>query len=92
MAEQVGMLFVFPDNEPRSFWMKNTYLPLDIIYLDPNLKVGSIVKNAQPLSLTKRTSEGPAKYVVEVRSGLADKWGIKKGSVLETESEIPAPH
>lgn len=92
MEETYGMLFVFPDSEPRNFWMKNTYISLDIIYLGPELRVDSVVHNATPLSTKRRASEGPAKYVVEVRSGLAKKWGIKKGSVLKTETEIPAPY
>lgn len=85
MPENKGMLFVFPNEEIRSFWMKNTYLPLDIIYISSSGKVVSIVKNAIPLTQTSRPSLAPAKYVVEVNAGLADKWKIAKGSTLNGE-------
>ena len=77
-----AMLFVFPDEKPRSFWMKNTYVSLDIIYISTNLKVVSIVKRATPLSEAGLKSIAPAAYVLEVNAGLADKWKIKTGSKL----------
>lgn len=80
-----GMLFIFSKQEQRSFWMKNTYIPLDIIFIDSNRKVINIVEKATPLTDTSRHSEGPAQYVVEVNAGLAKTWGIVKGSTLEGE-------
>lgn len=85
MDSNQGMLFVFPDEDLRSFWMRNTYLPLDIIFVSANRKVVSISENATPLTDTPRASEGPAKYVVEVNAGLAKSWGVVKGSTLEGE-------
>jgi len=90
MPETTGMLFVFPNNAKRSFWMKNTYLALDMIFINDNLIVDSIVHNATPLTTTQRVSKGPAKYVVEVRGGLAGKWGIVPGSRLNTDKLIPS--
>lgn len=88
MADERGMLFVFAHEEPRSFWMKNTYLKLDIVYLDKNFRVVSIVENATPHSTKPRPSGLPTKYVVEVNGGLTSKWGVKKGAILNAP-ELP---
>ena len=85
MDQDSGMLFVFPDQDKRTFWMRNTYIPLDMIFVADNKKVVSVIENATPLTDTQRASEGPAKYVVEINSGLAKTWGITKGSMLEGE-------
>ena len=90
MPETTGMLFVFPNNEKRSFWMKNTYLALDMIFIDESLIVDSIVYNATPLSTTQRLSKGNAKYVVELNAGLAKKWSIVPGSKFLSDSTIPS--
>jgi len=83
LRENRGMLFVFPDTESRSFWMTNTYIELDIIYVGEDFGVVSIQKRAKPLTTKPRPSEGPAKYVVEVNGGASDLWGVKKGTKLE---------
>ncbi len=82
MAENQGMLFKFPDMRPRSFWMKNTYIPLDIIYVDSDKKIVSIQKNTEPLNASSLPSEGDAQYVVEVNAGFCDAYGIKKGDQI----------
>ncbi len=82
MPQDHGMLFVFPTEEIKGFWMKNTYIPLDIIYISSNKKVVSIVKNAIPLTAVSRRSLAPAKYVVEVNAGLSDEWKVTPGSTL----------
>ncbi|MDX5325460.1 MAG: DUF192 domain-containing protein [Bacteroidota bacterium] len=79
MDPTTGMLFFMPVQRMQSFWMRNTYVPLDIIYINDSLKVVSIQKNAQPLTETSRPSDGPALYVLEVKGGLSDQKGIKKG-------------
>ncbi|EGD33241.1 MULTISPECIES: DUF192 domain-containing protein [unclassified Capnocytophaga] len=88
MKENQGMLFVFHEEKPRSFWMKNTYIPLDIIYLDKDKHIVSIAKNAEPLSETSRPSEGNAMYVLEINAGLSDKLGLTKGDYMTFESLI----
>lgn len=90
MTDDQGMLFVFPDEQPRSFWMKNTYIELDIIYISSELRVVSVSKRARPLTMNKRNSEGPAKYVLEVNGGLADKWGLAAGTQFVAGAEIPS--
>ena len=79
MDEHQGMWFIFPEEAPRSFYMRNTEISLDIIYLDKDKKVVSIAKNARPYDETSLPSEKPAMYVLEINGGLADKWGIDKG-------------
>ncbi|RDK89346.1 DUF192 domain-containing protein [Marinirhabdus gelatinilytica] len=85
MQPNRGMLFIFPNEQRRSFYMKNTEFGLDIIYLNSKNEVVSIQKNAQPLDPTSLPSEAPATYVLEVNAGLSDTWGLEKGDVLEWE-------
>ncbi|MBO3117153.1 DUF192 domain-containing protein [Winogradskyella sp. DF17] len=82
-----GMLFIFPDVSYRSFYMKNTKIPLDIIYLDETKTIISIQKNAQPFNEASLPSEAPAKYVLEVNAGLSDTWQLAKGDTMLFEIE-----
>ncbi|MEW7280552.1 DUF192 domain-containing protein [Aquimarina sp. 2201CG1-2-11] len=77
MQSNQGMLFIFPEEAPRSFYMKNTEFALDIIYIDKNNKVVSIQKNAKPYDETSLPSEGPAQYVLEVNAQQTDSWNLK---------------
>ena len=79
MDEMQGMLFFFEDEAPRSFWMKNTYISLDIIYIAENKKIVSIQKSAIPLSEESLPSYKDAMYVLEVNAGFTDKYNIKVG-------------
>lgn len=83
MADTQGMLFIFEGMEPRSFWMKNTFISLDIIYIDNQRRVVSIQKNATPLSERSLPSDGPAQYVLEMNGGWSDKYGLKKGDQMD---------
>ena len=85
MDEHQGMWFIFPEEAPRSFYMRNTEIPLDIIYLDKDKKVVSIAKNARHYDETSLPSEKPAMYVLEINGGLSDKWGIEKGDRMEVK-------
>jgi len=82
MGTNKGMLFVFDKSEIKSFYMKNTYIPLDIIYIDANNTIINIVKNTEPLNKTSLFSDAPAKYVLEINAGLSDKWGVEKGGKI----------
>lgn len=82
-----GMLFVFDDAQPRMFWMKNTHIPLDILYFDPNYKLLSVQHRVPPClgsgnNCPAYPSEGAAQYVLELNAGVADKLGVKPGDVL----------
>jgi len=83
MEENQSMLFIFQDEEQQAFWMKNTILPLDIIYFNSKREVVSIQKNAEPYSEKSLPSFKPAQYVVEVNAGYTDKYGIKEGCKIE---------
>ena len=77
-----GMFFIFKKAQPLSFWMKNTLIPLDIIYLSSDKKVVCLIKNAQPCKENPCRSYScsqPAKYVLEINGGLSDKLGIEVG-------------
>lgn len=74
-----GMLFVFPDVANRSFWMKNTVIPLDLIFMDAGRQVLHVAANAAPRDESLILSQLPAKYVLEVPGGQAAKWGLKDG-------------
>jgi len=89
MAKGWGMVFVFADEAPRSFWMKNTLTPLDMVFVRADGVVDSVVASAEPLTLTPRRSTGPAKYVVELASGVAATAGIVAGSRLVFDN-LPA--
>jgi uncharacterized membrane protein (UPF0127 family) len=86
MDDDRGMLFLFPVEAMRSFWMKNTRIPLDIFYFDADLKLVSVAENARPCK-TRRCpnypSKGPAKYVLELNAGKAAELGVQPGDVLE---------
>ncbi|SHH30841.1 DUF192 domain-containing protein [Winogradskyella jejuensis] len=82
MEELQGMLFIFPNEAPRSFYMKNTRIPLDIIYISADSTVVSFQKNAKPFDETSLPSNYPAKFVLEINGGLSDQWGIKVGDKI----------
>lgn len=79
---ETGMLFLMGAERPQSFYMKNTYVSLDIIYINDDMEVVSIQKNAQPLNERSLPSEGPASYVLEVAGGFCDKHGIAPGTLI----------
>lgn len=82
LAPDKGMLFVFPDSDRRSFWMRNTYIPLDIIFIRRNGRIANIVENAEPETLTPRESKGRASAVLEIPGGRAAELGIGPGDLV----------
>lgn len=85
LDDDKGMLFAFADEQQRSFWMKNTLIPLDMIFANSSKVIVSITKNAAPQTETHRVSEYPAKYVLEVNGGWCDRKNVKPGDTLEFE-------
>lgn len=77
-----GMLFIFPDTQMRSFYMKNTKISLDIIYIDEDFTIVSFQKNAKPMNETSLPSDTPAKYVLEINGGLSDEWQLAVGDKI----------
>ena len=74
-----GMLFIFPAQEELSFWMKNTLIPLDMIFISKDRRIVSIQERAEPRTLEPRTSGQPAQFVLEVPGGWSAKVGLKPG-------------
>ncbi len=83
LADDRGMLFTYKSAERRSFWMKNTLIPLDIIFIDTNAKVINIIAMATPGSLAPLPSTSPAIAVLEIRGGLAAEIGIEPGDEIQ---------
>ncbi|MEW5951353.1 MAG: DUF192 domain-containing protein [Elusimicrobiota bacterium] len=83
LPDNRGMLFIFEDDENKNFWMKNTLISLDILFLDPNLRIRKIFKSVPPAKIDQADSSIPsvshkAKYVLEIKSGTSDKYGLKE--------------
>jgi uncharacterized protein len=85
LPDNAGMLFIFENSGPLSFWMRNTYIPLDIIFVDEKKQIITIYKKTDPLSYNNIPSKKNAKYVVEVNAGFCDKYGISVGDYLAFE-------
>lgn len=82
MAENQGMLFLMGDEQPRSFWMLNTYIPLDIIFVGADQRIVKIRENTTPKSTDQVLSIVPAAYVLEVNAGYAKRHGLQEGDRL----------
>jgi len=85
LAADKGMLFLFERMAPRSFWMKNTLIALDMVFIDDEGRVVGVVENAEPLTLDSRSPGAPAQYVLEVRGGTAARLGIRAGQWVRFE-------
>jgi hypothetical protein len=83
MEPNQGMLFFFDDEDYQTFWMKNTYLSLDMIFINSEFEIVYIHENAFPLSETQIVGEVPAKYVLEILGGASRRLGINVGDKVE---------
>ena len=79
LDENAGMLFVFPAPSRLTFWMKNTEIPLDMIFAGPSGIVVGIVANAEPYSERPVGPDAPALYVLEVNGGFCARHGVRAG-------------
>ena len=82
LDENSGMLFVYDTEQSVSFWMKNTYVSLDIIFMDSQKKIVEIEKNTTPLSETLITPTSLVRYVLEVNAGFADTHALSVDDTL----------
>jgi uncharacterized membrane protein (UPF0127 family) len=78
LHENNGMLFLFDTSELRGFYMKNTLLTLDLLFVNSAFEIVHIHKNATPFDTKTISSEVPVQYVLEIKGGLSDKFGIQK--------------
>lgn len=95
LAADRGMLFIHEFEEPQAYWMKNTRIPLDILYFDHSLKLVSAQKRVPACSAGDRCppfpSDGAALYVLEINAGLADTLGVKPGDELRLDPNLKKP-
>lgn len=83
LALNQGMLFYGRESKPQSFWMKNTPLSLDILFIDKNMRIIHIAENTTPFSLKAIPSLKPALHVLEIRGGRSKSLNIKEGHLVE---------
>ena len=95
MAEDRGMLFIHDAQEPQAYWMKNTRIALDILYFDNNRKLVAQQRDVPPCSLgdacPSYPSNAPARYVLELNAGQAEKLKLQDGATLTFGPGIPTP-
>ena len=80
LGDQRGMLFVMDGEEDHGFWMKNTYIPLDMLFLDASGTVAGMVENAEPHTTQSRRAGVPSRFVLEVDAGWARRHGVRAGT------------
>jgi uncharacterized membrane protein (UPF0127 family) len=85
LDDDAGMLFIFEDMRIQSFWMKNTRIPLDMIFIDDDFVIAGIVESAEPLTLTSRKVDKKSRYVLELAGGVSRKRGIARGQKVTFE-------
>ena len=88
LADGTGMLFIFPTEVVQSFWMRNTLIPLDMVFIDRRMEVVGVVQWAEPRTLTSRTVGKPSLYVLEVPGGWTSRNGVRDGSTVELEGTL----
>ncbi len=89
LDEDAGMLFIFPESGHLSFWMKNTVIPLDMIFADSDARVVGIVADAEPFTETPRGVDGSAQYVLEVNAGFCARHHVAAGDRFEFAGFTP---
>ena len=87
MAANAGMLFIYPGEQPVSFWMKNTLIPLDMLFLKADGRIAHIAHKAVPMDETPIDSGAAVKAVLEVNGGTANALGIKEGDRVEYQTQ-----
>jgi len=87
MAANAGMLFIYPGEQAVSFWMKNTLIPLDMLFLKSDGSIAHIAHNAVPMDETPIDSGAAVKAVLEVNGGTANALGIKEGDRVEYQTQ-----
>ena len=86
LASDAGMLFLYPTERPVAFWMKNTLIPLDMLFIRRDGTILSIAERTVPLSEAAIPSDGPVTAVLEINGGVVSHLGIKPGDRVECEA------
>lgn len=82
MPKDAGMLFYYPVKSRMSMWMKNTLIPLDILFAGKDGEVVNIIENTKPLTLSSQAAKAAVHYVLELNAGMSDALGLKPGDTL----------
>lgn len=90
MADGEGMVFLFPRAEQQSFWMHNTLIPLDMIFIRADRTILGIVESATPRTDTPRSVPGESQFVLELQGGVAAQKGIKPGQSVKFYAPVPS--
>ena len=88
LAPEAGMLFVFDTSEDHTFWMKDTLIPLDMIFVDEGGRIVGVVERAAPRTLSPRSVGAPSRYVLEVNGGWAAAHGVRSGDHVRFENVL----
>lgn len=91
LADDAGMLFDFKEERPVSFWMRNTFIPLDMIFVGADGVIKNIHVNARPQDPTSIPSEGPVQFVLEIPGGRSVELGLKAGDTMEHDRVVATP-
>ncbi|HSF57230.1 MAG TPA: DUF192 domain-containing protein [Candidatus Binatia bacterium] len=89
LAADRGMIFLFPSESHHSFWMKNTPIPLDMIFISSDRKIVGIVEQAVPFSTDSRSIPAASRFVLEINGGLARRHGIQVGDSISFQGFTP---
>lgn len=90
VGAQEGMVFVFPEDDDHSFWMKNTLIPLDMVFVSSDWRVVGVLEDVPPLSEVSRSVGTPSRYVLEFAAGTMKREGIRAGARVKLEGTLPA--
>jgi uncharacterized protein len=90
LAPDAGMLFDFQDSRPVAFWMMNTYIPLDMLFIEADGTILNIHSNARPHDRTSIPSDGPVRFVLEIPGGRSEELGIEAGDKVEHDRIVAA--
>lgn len=85
LADDEGMLFLFERQQPLAFWMKNTWIALDMLFITDDLTILGIVEGAEPLTTSSRKVPGESRFVLELRGGLSSELGLQAGQKVRFE-------
>jgi len=89
LGEREGMLFLFPRERQQAFWMKNTLISLDMIFIRADRTVLGVVAEAEPETLTSRRVPGASQFVLEIAGGEAERLGVAAGQRVEFMAPVP---
>jgi uncharacterized membrane protein (UPF0127 family) len=91
LEDDAGMLFLFERPQHLTFWMHNTEIPLDMIFIEPSMRILGIVENTEPRTDASRSVPGDSQYVLEVNAGFSRRHGLASGTALRFEGVTLRP-